>query len=327
MKRSYHYIPVLSLLLLCTILPYYHTNAFTLMRPLITRGSGSSSMGVSVSTATADASNAHFRKSKLSLLMSYDDDDEEDEFDEDDLFSGSSRGSFSYGSSDKKKDYDMGSGSDVNVDGNPIIEYNEYAHDFEDTLDHMLEIGEASGDFDEHIPKFNTLTLVGRLGSDPEARFFEGGNCVVNVGLAVTRTYDPIEREAKGIKYGEEETEWYSLEVWGKDAEYISNYATKGARVGVSGQFVLDAWTNRDQELRTKPTIIVDTIEILETKAESQLRRQNSSGRNYGGRQNQQSKGGSGKDNGLADMGYSTGFRVNDDDSGYPSSAGSGSFF
>lgn len=266
-----------------------------------------------------------------------DDDDGIDEFGQYDLFTGSAASSSVSGAVDSGDGGDYYNEEEVessddeegqfNEEGNPIVEYNEFVVDEEDTLDYMLEIGEASGDFDEHVPKFNLLSMIGRLGSDPEARYFESGSVVVNVGLAVTRTYDPIEREVKGVKYGQEETDWFALEVWGKDAEYISNYASKGARVGVTGQIVVDAWTNKSQELRTKATILVETIEILETKAESQLRRSQSSkrsGRSNSGRQQQQWN-----NDGLQDRGYSTGFRVDDDNSSpsYPPSAGSDSFF
>ena len=209
------------------------------------------------------------------------------------------------------------------------MEYNEYGGP-PDEFERMQELSAASGPFEEHVPQFNSVTLVGRLGSDPEARYFESGSVVVNIGLAVERKYDPVERQILGIRYGEEETSWFALEIWGKDAEYVANYATKGARVGVTGQIVIDSWINKQSgDLRTKPTIIVDTIDILETRAESQLRRKG------GGQQRSQyQNGGSNKrynndfdDNGLADNGYSTGFRVDDDSPKYPPSAGSGNFF
>ena len=268
--------------------------------------------------------------SKSLLKSSFFDEDD----DENSLFSGSGslgedvtdlRGEFS---SDPLGDKDGRGNKSVkrNVDGQTIVTYNENAGD-PGEFQKMTEMSEMSGPFDDHIPKFNTITLVGRLGSDPVAKYFDSGSVVVNVGLAVTRHYDPIERQVLGVKYGEEEADWFSLQIWGKDAEYLQNFATKGARVGVTGQFYISTYISKQTgETRTKPTIVVDTVDLLESKAESQLRRKNMGQQgNYGN----SNKGGNRYNNdndGLSDQGYSTGFKVNDDPT-YPPSAGSGSFF
>lgn len=45
---------------------------------------------------------------------------------------------------------------------------------------------------------------------------------MVNVSLAVTRKYHPLERKVRSIQYGSEETDWFPLEIWGRDAEYCA---------------------------------------------------------------------------------------------------------
>lgn len=165
----------------------------------------------------------------------------------------------------------------------------------------------ASSEFEEHIPRVNSVTLTGRVGNDPEPRYFDDGKVVLNLSLACKRKYHPLARRVRNIKYGEEETDWFTLELWGRDAEYANNYVTKGARVGITGSIAKDEWTDRATgEPRSRHKVQVKHLDILESKAEAELRRGNS-GRSYGG------GGGS----------YGNGY----DDDGGPEPAGTGGFF
>eukprot|EP00584_Thalassiosira_punctigera_P005458 CAMPEP_0172527116 /NCGR_PEP_ID=MMETSP1067-20121228/1875_1 /TAXON_ID=265564 ORGANISM="Thalassiosira punctigera, Strain Tpunct2005C2" /NCGR_SAMPLE_ID=MMETSP1067 /ASSEMBLY_ACC=CAM_ASM_000444 /LENGTH=259 /DNA_ID=CAMNT_0013310783 /DNA_START=69 /DNA_END=848 /DNA_ORIENTATION=+ len=159
--------------------------------------------------------------------------------------------------------------------------------------------------FDEHLPKINTVTLVGRVGNEPEPRYFEDGKVVLNLSLAVRRKYHPLERKVRNIRSGDEETDWFTLEFWGRDAEYITNYVEKGARLGITGSLVVDGWADKmTGEQRRKPKIIVSQTDILESRAEAELR-----------------KGNRGKYDGGSD-----GKRYDDKDDGL-SPAGTGGFF
>ncbi|CAM9251085.1 unnamed protein product, partial [Hapterophycus canaliculatus] len=89
------------------------------------------------------------------------------------------------------------------------------------------------------IPRLNTVFLTGYLGQDPKPKYFDSGKVVLNLSLAVKREYHPIERKALGIVYGEEETDWFQLEMWNRDAEYAAKVCRKGGRVGVT---VSDCW-------------------------------------------------------------------------------------
>ena len=74
---------------------------------------------------------------------------------------------------------------------------------------------EASvGKWDVKIARFNTIQLTGRVGNTPEARYFDDGKVVVNLSLASRRKYHGMERKLNNIKMGEEETDWYGLEIW-----------------------------------------------------------------------------------------------------------------
>lgn len=182
----------------------------------------------------------------------------------------------------------------------------DYAASSEDDDDDRAsweELAASAGEWDERIAQFNRVTMVGRVGNDPDPRYFDDGKVVLNLSLAVKRKYHGLERKAYNIKSGEEETDWYGLEIWGRDAEYAAKYVTKGARIGVVGSLQLDEWVDKATgEPRNAAKIIVKDLDILETKAESELRQANKRGPSF----------------------YTS---DKDDDDDEPFSAGSGGFF
>ena len=176
----------------------------------------------------------------------------------------------------------------------------------------LEEVEMMATEFDEHLPKINTVTLVGRVGNDPEPRYFDDGKVVLNLSLAVKRKYHSLERKVRNIRSGEEETDWFPLEFWGRDAEYVTNYVEKGSRLGITGSLTQDGWVDKmTGEQRRKAKIIVRHIDILESKAEAELRKSSK-----GSYDSSSIGGGRGENN------YD-----NDDDDNGPASAGTGGFF
>lgn len=165
------------------------------------------------------------------------------------------------------------------------------------------ELEATMEEWDDRVARFNTVHLTGRIGNDPEPRYFDDGKVVVNLSLATQRKYHSADRVANDIKFGEEGTDWYSLEIWGQTAEFVSRYVDKGCRVGVIGSLQIDDWIDKEtNEPRNRVKVIVRDFDILETRAESELRKANRRGPSFGD---------------------------DDDDDEYsgPSSAGSGGFF
>ena len=164
-----------------------------------------------------------------------------------------------------------------NANGESFDEFEEVSTDFEDDGQQSDEDMEAMMEqWDDRIARFNTVHLTGRIGNDPEPRYFDDGNVVVNLSLACRRKYHYLERKAREIKSGEEETDWFGLEIWGQTAEYVSKFVDKGSRVGVIGALQIDKWTDKATgEPRSRAKVIVRELDILETKAESDMRRSN----------------------------------------------------
>lgn len=151
--------------------------------------------------------------------------------------------------------------------------------------------------WDESVPTLNHISLVGRVGNPPEARYFDAPlnnnsnnkpNVVVTMSLALPRYYSAWEREQYGIEYGQEETEWYNLEVWGVLAEFALKNVQKGARIGIVGSIDTDYYRNKNtNNLSTSPKVLVQDLDILESKMEADSRRNNNNygnnNSNYGG--------------------------------------------
>ena len=108
-------------------------------------------------------------------------------------------------------------------------------------------------------PGVNSVTLVGRAGRDPEARYFESGSMVANLSLAVNRASR------------DDEPDWFNLEIWGKQAQVAADYVRKGSLLGITGSFKLETWTDRSSgEERSKPVIRVDRLDLLGSRKDSE---------------------------------------------------------
>lgn len=101
----------------------------------------------------------------------------------------------------------------------------------------------------------NSVHLVGRVGADPDVRYFESGSILTKVSLAVDR------------RSRSDQPDWFNLEIWGKVAEVAANYVRKGKLIGVRGSLEIQEWTDRnDGTNRSKPLIRVAELELLSAK-------------------------------------------------------------
>jgi single-strand DNA-binding protein len=147
--------------------------------------------------------------------------------------------------------------------------------DEEELSDEDLEA--TMGEWDDRIARFNTVHLTGRIGNDPELKYLDDGKVVVNLSLATKRKYHYLERKEENINSGEDETDWFGLEIWGQTAEFVAKYVEKGSRVSVVGSLQLDQWIDKESgESRSRAKIFVRDLDILETKAEAEMRRKTS---------------------------------------------------
>ena len=91
---------------------------------------------------------------------------------------------------------------------------------------------------------FNKIILVGNLGRDPELRYTPQGTPVCSFSLATN--------ERRKDKTGEmqDQTTWFRVTLWGRQAETASQYLTKGRPVYIEGRLRVEEWTDRDGKPR-----------------------------------------------------------------------------
>ena len=91
---------------------------------------------------------------------------------------------------------------------------------------------------------FNKIILVGNLGRDPELRYTPQGTPVCSFSMATN--------ERRKDKTGEmqDQTTWFRVTLWGRQAETASQYLTKGRPVYIEGRLRVEEWTDRDGKAR-----------------------------------------------------------------------------
>lgn len=111
---------------------------------------------------------------------------------------------------------------------------------------------------DHHVAPcpMNSITLVGRVASELETRDVNG--------TAVTTFRLAVNRNSK-----EEEPDWFTIEVWGKQSDLAQRLFGRGALVGVIGTLRLMKWTEKDTgEKRSRPLIRSSFFEVLQGRRE-----------------------------------------------------------
>ena len=108
----------------------------------------------------------------------------------------------------------------------------------------------------------NKAILVVRLGSDPELRTTGGGTSVVNIRLATS------DRRKEGDQWVDH-TEWHNVTVWGRSAENVAKFCTKGKELFVEGRIQTRKYTDKTGADRYSTEIVADNIRFLGSKGNS----------------------------------------------------------
>jgi single-strand DNA-binding protein len=103
----------------------------------------------------------------------------------------------------------------------------------------------------------NKVILVGNLGRDAEMRFTPGGAAVATLNLATTEVWN----DKAGQK--QEKTEWHRIVLWGKTAESLNEYLTKGKQIYVEGRLQTRKWQDKDGQDKYTTEIRGDRIVLL----------------------------------------------------------------
>ncbi len=100
----------------------------------------------------------------------------------------------------------------------------------------------------------NRVMLLGNLGADPELRFTQGGQAVLNMRLATTESY--LDKD----KVRRERTDWHNVVVWGKRGEALAKILTKGSSVFIEGGLRTSSYDNKEGQKVYKTEIHANNI-------------------------------------------------------------------
>jgi single-strand DNA-binding protein len=103
----------------------------------------------------------------------------------------------------------------------------------------------------------NKVILVGNLGRDAELRYTPGGAAVATINMATTEVWN----DKSGQR--QEKTEWHRVVLWGKSAESLAEYLTKGKQIYVEGRLQTRQWDDKDGNKRYTTEIRGDRIVLL----------------------------------------------------------------
>jgi single-strand DNA-binding protein len=117
---------------------------------------------------------------------------------------------------------------------------------------------------------YNRVILVGNLTRDVEIRYTPSGSAIGKVGIATNRRFKAANGEQR------DETMFIDLTFFGRTAEIANQYLRKGSKVLVEGRLVLEQWTAQDGTKRSRHSITVDNLQMLDRPGEN-------SGAGYGG--------------------------------------------
>ena len=103
----------------------------------------------------------------------------------------------------------------------------------------------------------NSVQLIGHVGQEPEIKTLETGRKLANITIATNDVY----YKENGDKV--EKTEWHRVTAWGKTAEIIEKYVTKGKEVAVEGKLTHRSYDDKDGNKRYVTEVVVHEILLL----------------------------------------------------------------
>ena len=115
---------------------------------------------------------------------------------------------------------------------------------------------------------FQTTILIGNLGKEPEMRYTSTGQPVTTLSVATNRRYNDANGQSQN------ETTWFRVSVWGKQAEPCNQYLHKGSRVVVEGRLTPDPETGgphiweSNGKVGASYEVTASTVRFLSTREE-----------------------------------------------------------
>ena len=110
---------------------------------------------------------------------------------------------------------------------------------------------------------FNKIILVGNLTRDIELRYSQGGMAIANTAIATSRKFT-----SNGEK--KEEVCFVDITFFARSAEVANQYLRKGSKILVEGRLNFDQWVDQNGQKRSKHSVVVESMQMLDSKCDNQ---------------------------------------------------------
>jgi len=110
------------------------------------------------------------------------------------------------------------------------------------------------------MASLNEITIIGRLGKDPEVKMTPTGQKVASFSVATSEKYD----DKQGNKV--EETEWHNVVAWRRLAEIIEQYVKKGSLIYIKGKIKTRSWEDQQGKKCYRTEIIAQSMQMLDSR-------------------------------------------------------------
>ena len=110
------------------------------------------------------------------------------------------------------------------------------------------------------MANYNKVLMMGNLTRDPELKRTSSDMAVAQIGIAVNRRYKDKTGEMR------EETTFVDCEAWGRTAETMTKYLSKGKPVFIEGRLKLDQWQDKDGNNRSKLKIVIENFQFIDSR-------------------------------------------------------------
>jgi single-strand DNA-binding protein len=111
------------------------------------------------------------------------------------------------------------------------------------------------------MANFNKVLLMGNLTRDVELKSIQGGQSVAKIGLAVNRRWTGADGERK------EDTTFVDCEAWGKTAETMAKFLSKGRPVFIEGRLKTDQWTDKETgKNRSRLLVVIENFQFVDSR-------------------------------------------------------------
>ncbi len=114
------------------------------------------------------------------------------------------------------------------------------------------------------MAKLNKVFLMGNLTRDPELRYTPSGTAIASFGIAINRTWSGVDGEKK------EEVCYVDINMFGRRAEVINEYFSKGNPIFIEGRLQFQQWETKDGQKRNALRVVAEDFQFLGGKTKKE---------------------------------------------------------